>query len=96
MGLFQSRQARKFRRVSIYTDESRERLQHLVEQVKRENGELPAEDATKVDPDKFRGTFSQFTPRAQRRRERGERVGWPVAVVVIVALIVIWHLLLSR
>lgn len=96
MALFQSRQPRKFRRVSIYTDESRERLQRLVDEAKRENGEIPAEDATKVDPDKFRGTFSQYTPRAQRRKERGERVGWPVAIVAIVALIVIWRLLLSR
>ena len=36
MGLFSARQPRKFRPVSIYTDERKEKLQKLVEQVERE------------------------------------------------------------
>ena len=46
MGLFSARQPRKFRRVSIYTDERKERLQKLVEQVEREKGDVqPVDEA---------------------------------------------------
>lgn len=44
MKLFSTRKPRSYRRVSIYTDESRERLQKLVDDVKREQGEAPAHD----------------------------------------------------
>ena len=50
MGMFTTRQPRKFRRVSIYTDERRDKLEKLVNDVKREKGELPPEP---YDPTKF-------------------------------------------
>ena len=56
MGLFSTRQPRKFRRVSIYTDETRDKLQKLVDDVKREQGMLPQEEKP-YDPTKFKGTF---------------------------------------
>ena len=94
MKLFSTRQPRHYRRSSIYTDESRDRLQQLVNDVKREQGE-PVSDQ-RYNPDKFRGTFGEFTPRVQRNKDGlGKKLGWPVAIVVIFALIIIWRLLLS-
>jgi hypothetical protein len=86
MGMFKTRQPRKFRRISIYTDERREKLEQLVNDYKRETGELPPtqEDYTK---DRFKGKFSQYTPRAQRFAEGGRgMIKWPVALVAIIAL----------
>lgn len=94
MRLFSTRKPRSFRRVSIYTDESHDRLQKLVDDVKRKQGEAPASDAP-YDPDKFRGTFINYTPRAQKRKENGSKFGWPVAIALIFALLVLWRFLLT-
>ena len=87
MGLFKTREPRKFRRVSIYTDERREKLDKLVNDYKREINELPPteEDYTQ---NRFKGKFSQFTPRTQRFSEGGRgMIKWPIALVVIILLI---------
>ena len=94
MKLFNTRKPRSFRRVSIYTDESRDRLQKLVDEVKREQGETPASEAP-YDPDKFRGTFINYTPRAQRHKENGSKFGLPLGIAIIFALLVIWRFLLT-
>ena len=94
MGLFSARQPRKFRRVSIYTDERKERLQKLVEQVEREKGDVqPADEA--YDTGKFKGTFINFTPRAQRYKEHGARIGWPLAILLIFVLLIIWRFIMT-
>ncbi|MBR4161323.1 MAG: hypothetical protein IKT87_06610 [Bacteroidaceae bacterium] len=87
MGMFKTREPRKFRRVSIYTDERREKLDKLVNDYKREINELPPteEDYTQ---NRFKGKFSQFTPRTQRFSEGGRgMIKWPIALVVIILLI---------
>lgn len=94
MSLFNTRKPRRFRRVSIYTDESHDRLQKLVDEVKREQGEMPTSEE-RYDPDKFRGTFINYTPRAQRLKENGTKFGWPIAIALIFALLVIWRFLLT-
>lgn len=94
MKLFSTRKPRSFRRVSIYTDESHDRLQKLVDDVKREQGETPAQDEP-YNPDKFRGTFSSYTPRAQKYKEEGSRLGWPLIILLIFACIIIWRFLLK-
>lgn len=94
MGLFSTRKPRHFRRVSIYTDESHDRLQKLVDEVKREQGKAPAQEEH-YDADKFRGTFINYTPRAQKHKEGGSKLGWPIIIVIIFALIVLWHFLLT-
>ncbi|MBO4839544.1 MAG: hypothetical protein J5524_00395 [Bacteroidaceae bacterium] len=94
MGLFSARQPRKFRRVSIYTDERKEKLQKLVEQVEREkSGDQPAKEA--FNADKFKGTFINFTPRAQRYKEHGARIGWPLAILLIFVLLIIWRFIMT-
>lgn len=98
MGLFSARQPRKFRRVSIYTDERKERLQKLVEQVEREKGDVQPADEV-YDTGKFKGTFINFTPRAQRYKERGARIGgrigWPLAILLIFVLLIIWRFIMT-
>ncbi|MBQ7571136.1 MAG: hypothetical protein IJT19_02740 [Bacteroidaceae bacterium] len=88
MALFQTREPRKYRRISMYTSERQDRLDRLVRDVKREMGELPSTD---IEPDHFKGKFSQFTPRAQRAGEREHRLTWPLALVIIMVLILIWR-----
>ncbi|MCH5168311.1 MAG: hypothetical protein J1F27_01620 [Prevotellaceae bacterium] len=90
MKLFSTRKPRSFRRVSIYTDESRDRLQQLVDDVRREQGEAPIQEAP-YNPDKFRGTFINFTPRAKKYKESSKKLGWPVAILLI---FVLWILLI--
>lgn len=94
MRLFSTREPRKFRRVSIYTDESRDRLQKLVDEVKREQGKVPANEET-YDPDKFRGTFINYTPRAQKHKENGSKLGWPIILVILFGLLILWRFLLT-
>lgn len=91
MGMFKTREPRKFKRVSIYTSERQDKLDKLVRDVKREMGELPADD---IDPDKFKGKFSQYTPHAQGASE-GHRLTWPLALIIIVLLIFVWRYLLT-
>ncbi len=94
--MFKTREPRRFRRVSIYTDERREKLQELINEVKREQGELPPaqEDYTK---DRFKGKFSQFTPRTRSFSEGGwgRNFKWPVVLVVIILLLMLWKFLLT-
>ncbi len=94
MNLFSTRKPRGFRRVSIYTDESRDRLQKLVDDVKREQGEMPASEEH-YDADKFRGTFINYTPRAQKHKEEGSKLGWPIIIALVFALIILWRFLLT-
>lgn len=93
MGLFKTREPRRFRRVSIYTDERKEKLNKLVRDVKREQGLLSSEDDP-YDPTKFNGTFINYTPRAQKHRE-GRKVMWPIVIAIIFFLIILWRWLLT-
>ena len=93
MGMFNTRQPRGFRRVSIYTVDRKEKLQKLVDEVKRQEGES-VEDKP-YDIHKFRGTFINYTPNARRYRENGSFVKWPVALAVVLVLLLIWHYLLT-
>lgn len=91
MGMFQTREPRKYRRINMYTSERKDRLDKLVRDVKREMGELPPDD---IDPDHFKGKFSQFTPRAKRASEREHHLTWPLALILIMVLILIWRYIL--
>ena len=87
MGMFKSREPRRYRRVSIYTDERKEKLDKLINDYKREQGQLPPapEDYTQ---NRFKGKFSQFTPRTQKYSEGGRgMIKWPIALVLIILLI---------
>lgn len=94
MKLFSTRKPRSYRRVSIYTDESSDRLQKLVDEVKREQGDAPTHEEH-YNTDKFRGTFINYTPRAQKHKESNSWFGWPFAIALIFALLVIWRFILT-
>ena len=93
MGIFSlsSRKPRKFRRVSIYTDEHQEKLQKLVDDTLQSN----REEEKPYDPAKFNGTFCNYTPRAKRFREKESRFGWPMALALILVLLIIWRFLMT-
>lgn len=91
MGMFQTRKPRKYRPISMYTDERKDKLDKLVRDVKCEMGELPSGD---IEPDHFKGKFSQFTPRARRASERAHRLTWPLALILILVLLIIWRYIL--
>ena len=88
MGMFSTRKPRRYRPVSIYTDERKERLDKLVNDAKREMGEVPPADPTKIPS--YKGRFCEFTPRASADGVR-RRVKWPVLVIIIVLLILAWR-----
>ena len=94
MGMFQTREPRRYRRVNIYTDESRDRLQRIVDEVRREQGEQPAEEKP-FDPESIKGTFINYTPRAKKHKENGSRFGWPLLIVLLLVLIIVWRFLLT-
>ena len=93
MGMFKTREPRKYRRISIYTDERKDKLDKLVRDVQRQQGVLSPED-DKYDPAKFNGTFINSTPRAQRYRN-GHKLMWPIILVIILFLALVWRYLLT-
>lgn len=93
--MFKAREPRRFRRVSVYTDERKEKLEKLVNDYKREIGELPPEEEN-YSQNRFKGKFSQFTPRTQRFTEGGRgAIKWPVALVIIILLFFLVRWLLT-
>lgn len=89
--MFPTRMPRKYRRSSVYYDERKEKLDKLVKDVKIQQGELPPEE---FDPkDRFKGQFSKFTPHAQNASEGGHKLAWPIGVMIILALLLIWYYL---
>ncbi len=111
MGMFKSREPRRYRPVSIYTDERRERLQKLVDEVRREQGEdgtdspsgtddTASRSATvdsrgiNIEPDRFKGKFINYTPHLQRHKEISRRFGWPLWILLLFVMIVLWRFLL--
>lgn len=93
--MFKTREPRRFRRISVYTDDRKDKLEKLVNDYKRETGELtPAEED--YTQDRFKGKFAQYTPRAQRFAEGGRgMIKWPVALVVIILLFWLMRWLLT-
>ncbi len=92
MGMFKTRQPRRFNRVSIYTSERQDKLDKIIRDVKRENGELPKDE---IDPEAFKGKFSQFTPHAQRASQSRYRLTLPVVLVVLVLLLFAWRYIMT-
>ncbi len=88
MGMFKTREPRKFRRVNIYTSERKDKLEQWVKDELRREGKLP-----QVQPgeESYKGRFAKFTPRATSKRSR---LMAPIAIVVVVALVLLWRYLL--
>ncbi|MCD8317925.1 MAG: hypothetical protein LUC45_03315, partial [Paraprevotella sp.] len=77
----------------IYIDERKEKLKAIEERAKRELGMLPPKE---FDPEEFRGTFVKATTHLKRRKESGRKpMKFGVALIIIGALVFIWHFLLT-
>lgn len=121
MGMFKNREPRRYRPVNIYTDERKERLQKLVDEVRLQQGEgktdAQADGATGsrttnpegtasqasasnsgssvvIEPDRFRGKFINYTPHLQRHKERSRRFGWPLWIMLLFVMIILWRFLM--
>lgn len=88
MGMFSTREPRKFNRVNIYTSERKDKLERLVKDELRREGKLPQEQPQEQD---YKGRFADFTPRASHR---GVQLSWPIALVIVIVLVILWRYLL--
>ena len=91
MILFKTRLPRSYRPRHIYTDERKDKLQRLVNDVKREQGEKVDEP---YDTNRFKGQFSKYTPHATRARETMAKIPWPIAILLIFVMLFLWRYLL--
>ena len=108
MGMFKNREPRRYRPVTIYTDERQERLQKLVDEVRhQQEKDNPANEKSEetqtstnsgstvvIEPDRFKGKFINYTPHLQRHKERSRRFGWPLWILLLFVMIVLWRFLL--
>lgn len=93
MALFKTREPRKFHHPYIYINERKEKLKAIEERAKRELGMLPPKE---FNPEDIRGTFVKGTKHLRRRKESGcKPMKWGVALIIIGALLFIWHYLLT-
>lgn len=87
MGMFSIREPRHIEHKYIYYDERKEKLKKIEEKAKRELG--LSEDT--FDPENIRGKFIEGTKHLKRRKQSGSKsIPLPVAIVLIVALLMLW------
>lgn len=93
MALFKTRMPRGYQHKYMYIDERKEKLKAIEERAKRELGMLPPKE---FDPEAIRGTFVKGTKHLKRRKESGrEPMKFGIALLIIAALIFVWHYLLT-
>lgn len=89
--MFKTRQPRGYHHEYMYVNERKERLKQIEERAKRELGMLPPKA---FNPDDIRGTFVKGTKHLRRRKESGRKpMHLGVALLIIAALIFVWHYL---
>ena len=59
------------------------------------NGSGTARSASvDIEPDHFKGKFINYTPHLQRHKERSRRFGWPLWILLLFVMIILWRFLL--
>ncbi|MCR5434874.1 MAG: hypothetical protein K6F20_10835 [Bacteroidaceae bacterium] len=59
------------------------------------NGNGTAKSASvDIEPDHFKGKFINYTPHLQRHKERSRRFGWPLWILLLFVMIILWRFLL--
>ena len=93
MGMFKTREPRKFNHKYIFVDERKEKLDKIVENAKRDLGMLPEKE---FSPEDIRGKFVEATTHLRRRKERGKK---PMSVGIILISIAIlsflWYAIIT-
>lgn len=97
MGMFTTREPRRFRGVHIYTSERKDKLDKIVEQAKREE-QLERGEHIDYHPDieSYRGKFTQNSSRLSRFTDPDRKKLHPgVAIAIIVVLFIVWHWIMT-
>ncbi|MCQ2066977.1 MAG: hypothetical protein MJY65_04935 [Bacteroidaceae bacterium] len=94
MGMFNIREPRRMEHHYIYYDERKEKLRKIEENARRDLGMLDGEET--FDPNRIRGKFLESTKHLRRRKQSGAKpVSTPVIIMILVALIILLHYLLT-
>lgn len=93
MGMFSTREPRRFEHKYIYYDERKEKLAKIEENAKRELGMIPEKE---FDPESIRGRFVESTTHLKRRKENGgPRMDIRLSLVLIAALLFVLHWIIT-
>ena len=97
MGLFTTREPRRFRGVHIYTSERKDKLDRLVAEAKREEQRERGEEVPyEPDLESYRGKFAQKMKHLSRYQDPDRRRLHPgLAIAIVVVLFILWHYLLT-
>ena len=89
MGIFKTREPRRFEHQYIYVDERKERLQKIEEKAKLDLGMIQKEEPTTEE--RLRGKMVEQTSHLKRRRENGSPLPTKrlILILAVMALILI-------
>ena len=89
MGIFKTREPRRFEHQYIYVDERKERLQKIEEKAKLDLGMIQKEEPTTEE--RIRGKMVEQTSHLKRRRENGSPLTTKrlILILAVMALILI-------
>lgn len=96
MGMFSTRQPRRFNRAHIYYDERKEKLKRIEENARRELGLLPEteEQAAEARKERIHNAIINNTKHLKRREERGgDSISYKWLFVLILILLFVLHYL---
>lgn len=92
MGMFKTREPRKFNHKYIYVDERREKLDRIVENAKRDLGMLPPEEGSYRE--RLQGAFTGENSHVSRRRAGNSRITSRIAIAgLFVCVFILYYLL---
>lgn len=92
MGMFKTKEPRKFNHKYIFVDERKEKLERIVNNAKRDLGMLPPEEGGHRE--RLQGAFQGENSHIARRKENGSRITTRVAVAgLLVCVFLLYYLL---
>lgn len=87
MGIFKTREPRRFEHQYIYVDERKEHLKEIEERAKRDLGMIPPKKATTEE--RIRGKILEQTTHLRRRKENGSPITTKRILLILALLVVI-------
>ncbi|MBQ2969783.1 MAG: hypothetical protein IKK87_03520 [Bacteroidaceae bacterium] len=88
MGIFKTREPRRFAHQYIYVDERKERLKEIEERAKRDLGMISPKEATTEE--RIRGKMVEQTTHLKRRKENGTPITTKRILLILALLLVIF------